>query len=90
MRGRGDLTAPPEVVMSPRACGLIFALAVCLFASWLPTGAGQGAKPADLPVEQPTRFEPVVNLKTAEALRCAIPESILLRADQTRGEDGPR
>jgi putative ABC transport system substrate-binding protein len=67
--------------------GALMAYGTSLSAEWRRAGVLvgkilKGAKPADLPIEQPMHFEFVINLKTAKSLGLTIPESRLLRADQ--------
>jgi ABC-type uncharacterized transport system substrate-binding protein len=69
-RGRGLISYGPNLASVWRQSAIIVAKVL------------KGVKPADLPVEQPTKLELVINLRTAKSLDLTIPPSVLLRADE--------
>ena len=69
-RNGGMLSYGPDLSESSERCAILVAKVL------------GGANPGDLPVERPTRLQLIINLKTAKALGVAIPDSVLLRADE--------
>jgi putative ABC transport system substrate-binding protein len=76
-----DKASPRETGWSNETYGPVFVELQRLVASYVDRIL-KGANPSDLPVEQPRRFELVVNLKTAKALGLTVPPSVLFRADE--------
>jgi hypothetical protein len=87
LRGPPVPEAPRRPALTPRGASFIFLRArfseYCATTS--PPAEGcilRGAKPGELPVEQPTKFDLAINLTTAKELKLTIPEAFLLRADE--------
>jgi putative ABC transport system substrate-binding protein len=78
VRGRGDEPALDRAPMSYGADGPASFRRSAVFVKRIL----QGEKPADMPVEQPTKFELVINLKTAKTLDLAVPPTLIFRADE--------